>query len=287
MRLAGAPPMLVRCYDAAYDPATGTSHCLLEDVSATHRPPVTRQQVLALDGVPRPDLLDAMVDALADFHAYWWEPPGFGNGMLVPPSGLRDAAARAARVREREEQFRRFVDAVGATVEPGVLRLCERALAGLGELWERSYGPRFRGRRQVTVVHGDCYLTQFLCPDVPGAAPTYLIDFQEASVHLPAEDLAFMFATFWTPDQRHEHEREVRLLRRYHARLARQLAERGTGGYDWDTLLGDYRVSIVYMLFRTIWDQTNGSSEAYWRPKLDCVVASFRDHDCAALMAPA
>src|SRR5690348_16154294 len=32
MQDAGALPMLVRCYEAAYDPVSGLSHCLLEDV---------------------------------------------------------------------------------------------------------------------------------------------------------------------------------------------------------------------------------------------------------------
>jgi hypothetical protein len=280
--VAGALPMLVRCYDAAYEAASGESHCLLLDVSDTHAPPLTRRQVLALDGVPAPDRLEAMVDALAGFHAHWWEHPDRGKGVLVPPTGLRDGPARAARIREREEQFRRFATAVGGTIEPEVMRLAERALAGLPGLWERHYGPRFRDLRRTTLVNGDCYLTQFLCPLAGGATPVYLVDFQEASVHLPAEDLVFMFATFWTPEQRREDDRERRLLRRYLARLSGL----GVAGYDWGTLLDDYRVSIVYMLFRTIWDQTNGSPESYWRPKLACVAASYRDHDCGALLAP-
>jgi hypothetical protein len=41
----------------------------------------------------------------------------------------------------------------------------------------------------------------------------------------------------------------------------------------------------VYQLFRTVWDQTCGAGEDYWRPKLDCVVAAFEDHGCAALFA--
>lgn len=87
------------------------------------------------------------------------------------------------------------------------------------------------------------------------------------------------FTTFWTRAQRHENDREMRLLRRYRACLT----ERGITDYSLDQLLDDYRVSIVYMLFRTIWDQTSGASEAYWRPKLDCVVASYQDHECDSL----
>jgi len=160
-----------------------------------------------------------------------------------------------------------------------VVRLCERALADLPALWADRYLRRFAAGTDLTLVNGDCYLSQFLCPRDGSGQPTYLVDFQEASVHLPAEDLVFMLATFWTRAQRREGEREARLLDRYRARLA----ERGVR-YPADRLLDDYRVGIVYQLFRTVWDQTCGASERYWRPKLDCVVASFVDHDCAGLL---
>src|SRR5687768_10314292 len=55
-------PALVPCYDAAYDPRTGASHCLLLDLSETHAEPVSRDRAIALDGVPSPRHLDAMVD---------------------------------------------------------------------------------------------------------------------------------------------------------------------------------------------------------------------------------
>jgi hypothetical protein len=281
LAIAQAVPSLVPCYDAAYDPASGASHCLLLDLSATHAPPTTREQVLALEGVPAaPEQLDGMVDALADFHAHWWDHPAFGTGILRPPTSFRDAAARAERIAARAAQLRRFADAVGPGVEPAVLRLCERALAGLPALWADRYGSRFAQPRDLTLVNGDCYFAQFLCPRDGSAAPTYLLDFQEASVHLPAEDLVFMFATFWTRAQRREGDREMRLIGRYRARLA----ARGVA-YDLDRLLDDYRVGIVYMLFRTIWDQSCGAAETYWRPKLDCVVASYLDHGCDRLFA--
>jgi hypothetical protein len=271
-------PALVPCYDAAYDARTGLSHCLLLDVSETHTAPVPRDRAIALDGVPPDADLDAMTDVLADFHAYWWNHPDLGSGVLVAPATFSDAAACAERITQRDDQFRRFVDSVGPTVDPAVLRLCARALAGLPALWADRYLRRFAEKRDLTVVNGDCYFAQFLCPRDRSGTPTYLVDFQEAGVQLPAEDLVFMFATFWTRAQRREGDREMRLIRRYLARLA----ERGVA-YHPDVLLDDYRVCIVYQLFRTIWDQTCGAGDAYWRPKLDCVVASFQDHGCADL----
>jgi hypothetical protein len=273
-------PAMVPCYDAAYDPSTGISHCLLLDVSETHAVPITRDRVIRLDGVPTDAQLHAMTDALADFHAHWWNHPAKGTGALAAPAIFRNPAACAERIAQREQQLRQFVDTVGQTVDPTVLRLCERALAGLPELWADRYLRRFDEVRDLTVVNGDCYFAQFLCPRDGLVAPTYLIDFQDAAVHMPAEDLVFMFATFWTRDQRRHGDREVRLLGRYLSRLG----EHGIT-YCLDTLLDDYRVCIVYQLFRTIWDQTSGARATYWRPKLDCVVASFEDHGCADLFA--
>ena len=48
---------------------------LLEDLSDTHAPIATRERLLALDGVPDDAQLDRVVDALAGFHAGWWQHP--------------------------------------------------------------------------------------------------------------------------------------------------------------------------------------------------------------------
>jgi hypothetical protein len=64
----------------------------------------------------------------------------------------------------------------------------------------------------------------------------------------------------------------------------RRLEEHGVRGYPLERLMEDYRLSIIYMLFRTTWDQTSGARETYWRPKLECVVASYGDHDCESLI---
>jgi len=68
-------PMLVRCFSAEYEPLSGHSYCILEDLSETHSEPISREQVLSGVGVPSDVHLDRMIDALAEFHAYWWEHP--------------------------------------------------------------------------------------------------------------------------------------------------------------------------------------------------------------------
>jgi hypothetical protein len=107
-----------------------------------------------------------------------------------------------------------------------------------------------------------------------------MVDFQDVSANIGAYDLVYMLATFWTHAQRHEEGLEERLLRRYH----NGLLTHGVRDYSWDDLLDDYRLMLALMIFDPIWNQTSGSDEAYWWPKLQCLTSAYRDWHCADLM---
>ena len=74
------------------------------------------------------------------------------------------------------------------------------------------------------------------------------------------------------------HEEPV--LRRYQ----RELNRHGIP-YSWEMLCEDYRLSLSYMLFDTVWNATAGSSPDYWKPKLQCLVAAYQDWQCAENLA--
>jgi thiamine kinase-like enzyme len=155
-------------------------------------------------------------------------------------------------------------------------------LAGLPSIWERALAERMSARRQLTVSHGDCYASQFLCP-LPGAPDetVYLIDFQGACGDLPAMDLVFLLAAFWTPEQRRGGRREERMLQVYLDALGRY----GVAGYTWDDLVADYRISLAFMIFYPAWDARNGSSREYWEPKLRSLASAADDWQCRELFA--
>jgi hypothetical protein len=70
------PRIIVPCYTATYDEESGNSYLFLQDLSATHAPPVTReQQINIVEGVPSPPAIEQVVETLAQLHAYWWEHP--------------------------------------------------------------------------------------------------------------------------------------------------------------------------------------------------------------------
>jgi thiamine kinase-like enzyme len=158
-------------------------------------------------------------------------------------------------------------------------RLYEEAAAQLLQAWPR-FAARLAEFRQLTLVHFDAYFVNFLCPKPGHDGPAYLIDWQSPWVAWGAIDLALLIAAFWTPAQRHAQQREERMLRHYY----RTLRVAGVEHYDWNELLMDYRLGLVYWLFGPVQDRADGSPQSYWWPKLRCLAAAYTDWRCAELL---
>ncbi len=260
-------PMLARCFAAEHDARSGRALVLLRDLDLTHEGAVTRRQLVEGHGVPSGHVLDEIVDALAAFHAAWWEvPPPRGVPVatwLEPGAGFARFAARS------RAELDLFIRAARDRVTDRTLEITERAVLGLHHGWAHRLRSRAETGHHLTLVHGDCYLSNWLVPRDGEEGSPDAVDFQQVHVDTPGEDLAFLLGTFWTPAQRAHHE--ARCLRRYLAQLNRP-------GYDWPQLLADYRWGLERMVARTLWDHQRGSPEWYWRPKLERVTAALADH---------
>ncbi|HZC05404.1 MAG TPA: hypothetical protein VE338_07160 [Ktedonobacterales bacterium] len=272
-RLDSPPPAVAPCYLAVFDEARGASSLLLMDVSGTHVAPLTRDDLLHGDAVPDQQALDHTIDALAAFHAFWWERPELGATFPLA-SWYRDAAIFEAHIERRRTEWARFIAAEDEWFPSDLRAIYEDAFTRLPGVWDAGLGAHMTTRRGLTLSQGDCYLTQFLVPRPGVPAPTYLVDFQGVGADCPAFDLIHMFAMFWTREQRRAEDRERRCLRRYHEGL---LAG-GVRDYTWADLLADYRALLTVMLFYPVWDETNGSPRSYWLPKMRCLVAAYEDH---------
>ncbi|MGH2354518.1 MAG: oxidoreductase family protein [Chloroflexota bacterium] len=286
MPLGDHPPMVVPCYAAEYDAASGESFVLLRDLSDTHEAPLTRdQQLTPGQNVPSAAHLEQVVDALARFHAYWWEHPRLGQGIAQVGKWFRDQASYERLVQRGATSWAALVRDEGDWLPAELRARFEWIFARLPRLWERYLAPRLTTLTGVTLTHGDAYLANFLCPrDAPNstAGGACLIDWQSPATHLGAEDLVNLCATFWTPAQRHENGREERALRRYHA----VLRAGGVRGYSWDRLLADYRLAVVDWLLVPLQDRSEGAGKDYWWPKLRCLTGAFDDLGCAELLEP-
>lgn len=270
--------MLTPCFSARHEPETGNSHLFLLDVSQTHRAPVERNALLSLNGVPGKAHREATVTALAKFHAAWWEHPSLGKpGPTALTGAYNDRAAFEALWAKQQFEFELLVRQHGDQLPASLVELYEHVLSEHARLWDHLE-PRVTTLSNLTVTHNDAYLTQFLCPKTE-PLPTYLVDFQDVCTDFAARDLVYLLATFWTPEQRQLHERD--LLRRYH----RTLVHQGVTRYSFDNLLHDYRLMLNFMVFHPVWDASYGANAAYWRPKMACLTAAYVDWRCADLLA--
>jgi len=279
--LADHPPITIPCYVAAYDHASGQSYLLLQDLSDTHKPPITRdQQIDFVEGVPPAVYIEAVVDTLARLHAYWWQHPLLDSATFSVGYWSRDAERFGQYLQRRRTAWESLVSGEGDWLPADLRELYTRLLDRLPYHWERYLAPRFQTKTNLTLVHGDAYFANFLCPKDPGAGATYLLDWQSPVFDLAGYDLVNLCATFWTPELRHEESREVCILQRYYTALCAH----GVQGYSWEDFEEDYRSGLIYWLLVPLQDRYDGSRKDYWWPKMQCLAAAFRDWRCSELL---
>jgi thiamine kinase-like enzyme len=275
------PPAVVLCYGAALDQASGNSYLLLLDVSATHAHPVTREQQIGLvQSVPTDDAIRQVTEALARHHAYWWDRPLLHAGAFAVGYWSRDAERFRLYRERRRAAWDRLLAGAGSSLPADVRDRYDDVLGRLERHWARVLEPRFRTRTHLTLVHGDTYFPNFLCPRPGVTAETYLIDWQSPATDLAGYDLANLLATFWTREQRRAAQREQHILAHYH----RTLVAHGVHGYSWEDLLADYRAGLIFWLLMPVQDGGDGAPQSYWWPKMQCVLAAFADWGCDELL---
>lgn len=258
---------LLRCYDSAYDPATGAYHLLLQDLTETHR---NNWNV-----APTLEYGLAVADALARLHA---------------PYFSAEALARIGESAPNRSKMQRYLDAatlgVGSMLEAasdGLTREQRRLVQNAARGHPPMLFERLADRSVMTLVHGDVNPGNILSPKV-GATPIYLVDRQpfnwSLTVWLGVSDLAYMMVHWWDMPLRRELETHV--LRQYHASLLML----GIAS-DWDQLWRDYRLCAVQSLYVAAnWcvDPTERERMRWvWRPQLLKTLAAMEDLRCAAL----
>jgi len=135
-----------RCFDADWDPTTKAWHLLLEDLTDSHiiatrwpLPPTMKQ-------------CEYMLNALARFHAEWWDDPRLGVSI-----GTRLDADAINRLLERFEiQFKNFVDRLGDRLPRERRDLYEQFLDAAPRLFARYYA-----HHHLSLIHGDAHVWNY------------------------------------------------------------------------------------------------------------------------------
>jgi thiamine kinase-like enzyme len=255
-------PLFLRCFEAHWDAASEQWHLLLEDLADTHAiatiwplPPTEAQ-------------CEMIVDALARFHAAWWDNPRLGGSIGT----WRDEAASAAMLQDLGARFARFAVRLGDVLPRERRALYERLL---------EVGPRLLGRyhthRDVTLIHGDAHAWNVFMPRT-GGDDVRLFDWDSWRIGVAASDLAYLMALHWYPDRRRRLER--RLLDRYHSTLL----EQGVGGYDRNALDEDYRWAALWQITTPVWQATYDIPAVIWWNHMERIMLAVDDLGCRELL---
>jgi len=255
-----------QCYAAACQGGEGGYYVLLEDLTPTHRPHRGPQSPTDAD-------CQRAVDALARFHAHWWDHPQLRAGMGTWPSAqwptLEGERAYAADV---AATLPGYLDALGDSLSAEWRQRYERAVTALPRVLERVARDR-----HITLTHGDAHLGNVLFPRDPDGEAVW-VDWQFWNLSIATHDLRHTIARAW--DRERRARLEVPLLRRYHAGLRAH----GVVGFGWDDLWDDYRVGAIDNLFMPMWQWSLKMPTTWWRPMLEIVMDTYEDLDCEALL---
>jgi hypothetical protein len=257
------PPGLVpRCFEAAHDGDTPAWHLLLEDLTDTHK---------VVSQWPLPPTLaecEHLLDALARFHAAWWDEPRLG----VSVGTWLDADAIERQTAQLAQRVTVFVDRLGDRLSAERRDLYTRLLDAAPRLY-----ARYTARRHLTIVHGDAHVWNALLPR-DGAGDVRLFDWDSWRIDAASDDLAYMMALHWYPERRRRMERH--LLDHYHA----VLLAGGVRDYDRRSLDDDYRLSVLWQITVPVWQATNDLPPAIWWSHLERIMLAVDDLDCRALL---
>ncbi|MBA2964241.1 MULTISPECIES: phosphotransferase family protein [Ramlibacter] len=258
---ATPPGLLPRCFDAAGEGDGQPWHLLLEDLTDTHAIATTWPLP------PTEGQCQRIVRTLARFHAAWWDHArlGVSAGRWATPADLEGMLSSF------EERFASFLERTGDLVTPERRRLYERLI---------DAGPRLHARyathRHMTIVHGDAHVWNCFLPAGEGGGR--LFDWDAWRVDTGADDLAYMIAMHWYPERRRLLEH--RLLDAYHDTL---LAH-GVAGYGRSALDDDYRLSVLWLILRPVWQAGFDVPPRIWWNNYERILLAVDDLGCRELL---
>jgi aminoglycoside phosphotransferase (APT) family kinase protein len=266
-KLAPAMPGVptIRCYDAAYDPASGKGHLLIENLAGTHFLPPRRYP-------PPEPVCEQAIDVLARLHAHWWMDPRLGTEI----GRLPDYAAPGGWATNTGRALPRFLAFLGESLPAARRRQYDRLLAFLP-----TYARR-RGSGPRTLLHQDAHWRNFLYPHAPDVETARIFDWQSWNAGIPSSDLAYMIAWHWSREP--QTELMARLVRCYHERLLLY----GVTGYEWPRCWNEFRLAVVRAPIGPASAWSNwGSPEdppSKWLPRVESAFVLFDALRCGGLV---
>ncbi|MFX1365569.1 MAG: oxidoreductase family protein [Promethearchaeota archaeon] len=261
------------CYDAAFSEETGFSHIILENLSKTH--------VENFEYPPSKRNNERAIDCLAELHAFWWDHP-----MLKELSKNSYVLYTFKENSFNKEEIFKWFNNQKMTLKPFLEILGERIGNKSKELFKTIFSlyPQVAYERiakeNITVIHCDAHFGNFFYPKdiIDQKYKTILPDWQNWSIGVGGQDLAYMIGLSFFPDYRHLMEKD--LIKRYHNKLLKS----GVKNYSWDECWYDYKLFTILNIYRIIWWWSIGIPSIVWWPQLEASINTIKDLNCMELL---
>jgi aminoglycoside/choline kinase family phosphotransferase len=211
------------CFYNALNEETGSCILLLEDLA----PARNGEYTVGCS----PEQAELAVQAIAKFHATWWESP-----QLDTLSWLSEYNAKEYQsIYDRASQP--FFDKVGDRLPKSLLKLAIRSLKSVSIVDNSHF------EAPQTMIHGDYHLENLFFATEQGGVPLAVVDWQTVHRGRGVMDVAYLLVKGLQPTDRKTYEMDI--LHSYH----RILLENGVQGYSFDQCLLDYRLHTLRALY--------------------------------------
>jgi hypothetical protein len=255
-----------RCWSATIDVEHDDFLLLLEDLSHLRLGD-------QLSGCSPDDAARAL-EALAEFHARFWESPALDRLDWLP-------VANDPCMKIGEHVYRQslpgFLQVFSEALDPAMVEVSERFGARVPDMLDRF------AAMPTTIGHFDYRLDNLFFDDTEGAGGVRIIDFQATSKGGFAFDLGYFLSQNLTTDDRRRNEDD--LVRLYHDRLVAG----GVTGYAFDQLRRDLRLGVLYGWIIPVFavgslDVSSARAMQLWTEVIRRAQAAIADHDAAGLL---
>jgi len=199
------------------------------------------------------DNYSVLLHAMANFHAVFWENHNVFEQITLDRR-LENRENLLSHINGMEKDYKKYrANEVSGKI-PKVWNIFENhidldkldyfhtAINILREKYVELIDKRFHAGKNITVIHGDLHPGNTFISKTFDRSVKF-IDMEAVRIGLGTEDLAMLLALHIEPDK----QKALPLLKEYHENLCKSVTD-----YSFDTLLEDYKISIMENMFFTL-----------------------------------
>jgi len=246
------------CIDASYFKQYQIYCILMKDLQYTH---ISLQEGYPL--LPNDEQCYRVIETLARFHADWW------NNEYLKELKPEQRNKTIQNKQFMYEVYQEFCENYKEWFNESNQRLYEEVFDYFEQIFESP-------DQNITIIHGDCHFGNVLYPKTKG--DVVFIDWTDWTVGNAMDDLAYMFALRYFPQQRKHIE--GKMIQLYHEVLSSYGID-----YSFEQSMIDYKNATAKCLLIPIFQWKYNIPADIWYYNLERILALYNKANCKYVIA--